>query len=49
MSCIVLNIELADKNVNKELGVFIDEFKDTHFVLQKSTNPQNKCFGAQET
>ena len=24
-------------------------FRDTHFVLQKSTNPQNKRFGAQET
>ena len=24
------------------------KFRDTHFVLQKSTNPQNKRFGAQE-
>ena len=24
------------------------EFRDTHFVLQKSTNPQNKRFSAQE-
>ena len=45
MSCIVLDIELADRNVIKELGVFID----THFVLQKRTNPQNKRFDAQET
>ena len=25
------------------------KLRDTHFVLQKSTNPQNKRFGAQET
>ena len=24
------------------------KFRDTHFVLQKSKNPQNKLFGAQE-
>ena len=24
-------------------------FRDTHFVFQKSTNPQNKLFGVQES
>ena len=43
MSCIVLNNELEDKNFIKEFGVFLlAKFKDTHFVLEKGTNPQNK-------
>ena len=25
------------------------KFKDTHFVVQRITDPQNKRFGAQET
>ena len=34
MSYIVLDIEMADKNVVKKLGVFIDgKVEDTHFVL----------------
>ena len=45
MSCIVLDIELADKNGTKEMGVFDDgKFRDTHFLLQKSTNTQNKRY-----
>ena len=40
VSCIVLDIELADLNVKKTLGVFIDGyFGITLFVRQKSTNP----------
>ena len=35
MSCIVVDIELADKNVVNEFGNFLwAKFKDTHFVLQ---------------
>ena len=46
MSCIVLDIELFDKNFFKELGVPLKaRFRDTHFVIKKSTNPQNKRFG----
>ena len=50
MSCLVLDIELADENVlrNWEFLLMV-KFRDTHSVLQKSTNPQNKRFGAQET
>ena len=50
MSCIVLDIELAVKKLlaNWEF-LLMAKFRDTHFVLQKSTNPQNKRFGAQET
>ena len=53
MYCIVLDVELADKNVIKELGDWefslMSKFRNTHFVLQKTTNPQNKRFGEQET
>ena len=49
MSCIVLDIEPADKNVFQVLGVFLmAKFMDTHFVFQKSTNRQSKHFGVQE-
>ena len=49
MFSIVLDIELADENVIKELGVFLmAKFKDTRFVLQRITNPQNKRFGAKK-
>ena len=45
MSCIVLDIELADTNVAEELGNFFDgKFRDTLFVLQKSRNPKNMLF-----
>ena len=48
MSCIVPDIELADKNLIKELGFFLTtKFRDTHFLFQKSTNPQNQQFVAQ--
>ena len=50
MSSIVLDIELANKNVTKELGILLmAKIRDTQLVLQKSTKPQNKRFGAQET
>ena len=50
MSCIVLDIELADKNVLRNWeSLLMVKFRDTDSVLQKSTNPQNKRFGAQET
>ena len=49
MSCIVLDIELADKNVIEELGVFIvGKVQGYSFRPQKSTNPRNKPFGAQK-
>ena len=37
-------------NVIKKVESFfsIDKFRDTHFILQKSKNPQNKVFGVQE-
>ena len=48
--CIVLDFELADKKVIKELGVFIDGKVQGHsIVLQRSTNQQIKRFGAQKT
>ena len=48
-SCIVLEIVLADKNVIKELGVFLmGRFRDTHFVLLRKTNPQGKQFCVQK-
>ena len=46
MFCIVLDSELTHKNVIEDLLVF--KFRDTQFVLQKSTNPQNKLFGVQK-
>ena len=50
MSFILLHNEWADEKVFKELRVFfMVKFRDTHFVLEKRTNPQNKRFGAQET
>ena len=50
MPCIVLDVELADKNLNNELGVFIDgKLQGYPFRPPKNTNPQNKRFGAQET
>ena len=51
MSCIVLDNEFAHKIVIKELGVLFSMgmFKETHFVLQKTTNRLSKQFGEQET
>ena len=49
MFYILLDFELAEKNVLKELGIFFDEnIQDTHFALQKSTNPKSNQFGVQE-
>ena len=48
ISCIVVDIELADINVSK-LGVFIDgKVQGYSFRLQKNTNPQNKRSDVQE-
>ena len=48
MSCIVLDTELTDKNVIKELGLFIDgSYKDFHFVLQSLLNLINRRHGTQ--
>ena len=50
MSCTVLDMELADKNINEELGVFIDgKLQGYSFRPPKKTNPQKKRFNAQET
>ena len=49
MSISILDIEPADINVFKELRVFYGNVQVTHFDLQKSTNPQSKQFGVQET
>ena len=49
-SCIVLDIELADKKfIYLFEFAFMGMFRDTHFALQKSTNPQSKQFAVQET
>ena len=50
MSCILLDIELADTDVDRELGVSVmGMFKDFHLVFQKSTNAQNKLVGVEES
>ena len=50
MFCIVLVIELAGKNVLKELGVFIDGIVQGYsFRPPKKYKPSNKLFGAHET
>ena len=50
MSSIVIDIELADNTVIKELGVFIDsKVQEYPFRPPKNTNPQNKRLGAQKT
>ena len=51
MSCIVLDKEVADKKrfLKNWVFYFIAKFRDTQFVLQKSTNPQNERFGEQRT
>ena len=46
MSCIVLDIELADINVNKGLGVFSGaNVQGYSFRHPKKTNPRSKQFG----
>ena len=50
MSCIVLCIERAQTNTNRELGVFSQECSwKTQLVYQKSTNPRTERFGVQKT
>ena len=45
MSCIVLDIELADKNVFKELGVFIDsKVQGYSFRPPKKYKPKKQAF-----
>ena len=45
ISRIVQDIEIADKNVKRELGVFfIAKLRDTLLVVQTSTKPQNQLF-----
>ena len=43
MSCIVLDIELTEKNINKELGLFIDGFVQRFsFCLPKTFKPNKQ-------
>ena len=45
MSCIVLDIELADKNVIKELGAFIGgKVKGNSFRPRKKYKPIKQAF-----
>ena len=47
MPCILPDIKLADINVTRELGVFIDGKVQGYSF--RPPNPQNKHFGVQET
>ena len=48
MSLSVLDIELTEKNVIKELGLFLMVlYKDFHYVHQKLLNPINRKHGTQ--
>ena len=48
MSCIVLEVELANPKALKELKILLlGLFRKTLFILWKSRNPQNKHFGVQ--
>ena len=48
MSLIVLDIELTEKNIIKELGLFLMVlYKDFHFVHQGLLNPINRRRGTQ--
>ena len=48
MSCIVLEIELTDKNIIKELGLFLmDLYKAFHFVHQRLLNLIGRLHGTQ--
>ena len=48
MSCIVVDLELTDKNVIKEMGVFIDgSVQSFIFVHQRLLNPINRHHGTQ--
>ena len=48
MSCIVLDIQLTDKNVFKKLGVLIDGNVQGYSFCPKKLNLQGKQFGVQE-
>ena len=48
MSCIVLGIELTEKNVIKELGfLLMGLYEDSHFVQQRLLNLINRRHGTQ--
>ena len=48
MCCIVLGVELTEKNMIKELGVFLMVlYKDFHFVHQRLLNPIHRRHGTQ--
>ena len=50
MSCVVLEIELADINAIDELGVFIDgKVQGYSFRPPTNANPQSKQLGVQKT
>ena len=45
MSCIVLDIELADKNIYKQLGVLVNvKVQRYSFCLPKKYKPTNQAF-----
>ena len=45
MSCIVLDTDLADKNVSEELGLFFDgEFQGYSFRPAKKYKPRKQAF-----
>ena len=48
MSLIVLDMELTEKNIIKELRLFLMVlYKDFHFVHQRLLNPINRRHGTQ--
>ena len=48
MSLIVLDIELTEKNIKKEMGLFLMVlYKDFHFVRQRLLNLLNRQHGTQ--
>ena len=50
LSCIVLDFELGEKNVIRSWEfLLMGMFKNTHFVVRKSTYLQKKRFGLQRT
>ena len=50
MSCILLDIELTEKNIIKDLDfILMDLYKDFHFVHQSLLNLNNMRHGTQVT
>ena len=49
MSLIVLDIELTEKNINQEIGLFVKMvfYKDFNFVRQRLSNLINRRHGTQ--